>query len=277
MPLELLSDLSLSRRLERAEALASARFVEARARLAPDVGAAWMEEAGAFALFDGVDSPLTQTFGLGVFETPGAAAMDRIERFFRERGACVHHEVSPVAGKQMLALLTGRGYRPVELTNVMYLPLAGRVGGAGEGGPSVRIPGEQARDLWARTGAEGWSDLTEFAPLLYDLMRVSAASEGVLPFLAELDGRAIAAASLNLQNGVALLSGASTVSAWRKRGAQRALLEARLDYAARAGCDLAMIGAEPGSASARNAERRGFRVAYTRIKWELAGSAEPLV
>ena len=33
--------------------------------------------------------------------------------------------------------------------------------------------------------------------------------------------------------------------------------------------DLAMMGAAPGSASQRNAERHGFRIAYTRIKWRL--------
>ena len=31
------------------------------------------------------------------------------------------------------------------------------------------------------------------------------------------------------------------------------------------------MGALPGSASQRNAERNGFRIAYTRIKWALVG------
>jgi hypothetical protein len=35
------------------------------------------------------------------------------------------------------------------------------------------------------------------------------------------------------------------------------------------GCDLAMIVTVPGSGSQRNAEREGFRVAYTRVKWRL--------
>ena len=30
-----------------------------------------------------------------------------------------------------------------------------------------------------------------------------------------------------------------------------------------------MMGAAPGSSSQRNAERHGFRIAYTRIKWRL--------
>ena len=39
------------------------------------------------------------------------------------------------------------------------------------------------------------------------------------------------------------------------------------------GCDLATMGAEPGSASQRNAERSGFRIAYTRTKWSLPAPA----
>ena len=35
------------------------------------------------------------------------------------------------------------------------------------------------------------------------------------------------------------------------------------------GCDLAMMVAEAGSGSQRNAERQGFRIAYTRTKWLL--------
>jgi hypothetical protein len=79
----------------------------------------------------------------------------------------------------------------------------------------------------------------------------------------------VAAGGMSIHDGVALLAGASTIPEWRHRGAQGALLQSRLDYAVQAGCDLAMIGAEPGSASQRNAERQGFRIAYTRIKWAL--------
>jgi len=36
------------------------------------------------------------------------------------------------------------------------------------------------------------------------------------------------------------------------------------------GCDLAMMVAEAGGESQRNAERKGFRIAYTRTKWRLS-------
>jgi hypothetical protein len=32
---------------------------------------------------------------------------------------------------------------------------------------------------------------------------------------------------------------------------------------------MALMGALPGNSSQRNAERHGFRIAYTRVKWRL--------
>jgi hypothetical protein len=71
-----------------------------------------------------------------------------------------------------------------------------------------------------------------------------------------------------MSDGVAHLAGASTIPDGRKRGAQNALLDHRLQHAAAHGCDIALMGALPGSGSQRNAERHGFRIAYTRIKWK---------
>src|SRR5690242_11023434 len=88
----LFSDLALSRRLERAEGHACAQFAEARRRLFPESGARWIECAGAYAVFDGIDSPVTQSFGLGIFEQLSPASLDVIERFFVDRGARAMHE-----------------------------------------------------------------------------------------------------------------------------------------------------------------------------------------
>src|SRR5579863_2948133 len=114
------SDLELSKRLERAEGQACLQFAKARRRLFPESGAEWMECAGTYAVFDGVDSPVTQTFGLGIFEELTAASLDTIERFFLDRGAPVLHEVSPLAGVAALDLLCARNYRPIEISSVMY-------------------------------------------------------------------------------------------------------------------------------------------------------------
>src|SRR5262245_46106919 len=117
------SDLALARRLERAEGRASAEFVEAHAQHLPGSGACWTEVAGAYAMFDGPASPITQTFGLGILQPPTAADLGSLEEFFHGRGAPVHHEVSPLAEASLLALLNERGYRPLEFTSVLYRPI----------------------------------------------------------------------------------------------------------------------------------------------------------
>ncbi|HEY0174605.1 MAG TPA: GNAT family N-acetyltransferase [Pyrinomonadaceae bacterium] len=271
---QIFSDLSLSRRLERAEARGNAEFVEARARVFPESGACWIEAAGAYAMFDGVESPITQTFGLGMFAEPTAEDLGRIEEFFRERGAPVFHEVSPLADAPTLALLNGRGYQPVEFTSVMFRPLRPGVRFAGRsgGGVSVRAVGEGEHELWARTSARGWSE-SGYGDFMLGLAQVSAKRADALSFLAEIDGLPVATGAMSICEGVALLAGASTVPEARKRGAQLALLDARLRHAAERGCDLAMMCALPGSPSQRNAERQGFRIAYTRVKWQLPRTA----
>ncbi len=70
------SDLELSKRLERTEAHANAMYVEARHRLEPDLGAAWIDVEGTYAMFDGVSSPLTQSFGFGLFADPNQRSLD---------------------------------------------------------------------------------------------------------------------------------------------------------------------------------------------------------
>ncbi|HJY28498.1 MAG TPA: GNAT family N-acetyltransferase, partial [Pyrinomonadaceae bacterium] len=261
------ADMELARRLERAEASSNVNFVDARARAFPDRGAKWIEVAGAYAMFDGVGSPVTQTFGLGVFEPTTVDHLDTIEHFFRSRGADTFHEVCPLADSSLFTLLTERRYRPVELSNVLYRPInvdlrldAPEI--------SVRLIEKNEVDVWGETASEGWSEFTEVADLMREINQVMAQSEALL-FLAELEKKPIAAGALTIAGDVALLAGACTIPAARRRGAQLALLEQRLRYAATQGCTICMMVALPGSGSQRNAERHGFRIAYTRTKWGL--------
>ncbi len=264
------SDLALARRLERAEARSNAEIVEARARLFPNSGARWLEVAGAYAMFDGVSSPCTQTFCLGLFEKVTSADMQRIEEFFQERQAPVFHEVSPLADEDLVGLLNGRGYEPFEFTSVMFRLIGIPLARSRSEKISVRLIREYEQDLWGQTAASGWEALGELADFMAVIGRIQAATPSASAFLAELEGRPIATGAMSICDGVALLAGASTIPEARGLGAQLALLDSRLRYAADRGCGLAMMGARPGSASQRNAERNGFRIAYTRIKWRQA-------
>ena len=136
---------------------------------------------------------------------------------------------------------------------------------------TVRIIGPEEFELWSRISARGWThDHPELMEFMIEFGAVTAARNQTACFLAEVDGQPGAAGALSIHEGVALFAGSSTVPELRRRGLQAALLEARMRYAVNQGCDIAMMVALPGSDSQRNAERKGFHIAYTRTKWQLA-------
>jgi GNAT superfamily N-acetyltransferase len=91
-----------------------------------------------------------------------------------------------------------------------------------------------------------------------------AAVPGFRRYLARVDGVVVGGASMREFDGVAQLCGAATLPAFRRRGVQTALLNARLRDARRRGCDLAVVTTAPGSKSQQNAQRRGFALLYAR-------------
>ena len=264
------SDLALARRLELAEGRGCTAFADAHRRIDPECGAEWIETAGAYAIFDGVDSPVTQSFGLGVFETLTAEGLTSIEQFFADRGAVADHEVCPLAGVEALQLLTERGYSPIEISHVVYQPIEAP-SREPNSGITVRAIGKDEADVWSNVSGRGWSlEHPELVEFLQQVGAITVERDDSVCFLAEIDGVPGAAGVLTINDGVALFAGSSTVPEMRRRGLQSALLIERMRYAADHGCDLAMMVAEAGSGSQRNAERQGFRIAYTRIKWRRA-------
>lgn len=264
------ADEELAKRLEAAEGYACEQFAKARKRLFPECTSSWMKRGGATVVFDGMDAPTTQTFGLGLYEELSAEALDQIERFFLERGTAVMHEVCPFAGAATLDLLCARGYRPIEISNVLYRSVYTH---SDEPPVNIRVRtiDQSEAQLWSDVSARGWThDHPEFEQFVRDMGTVCVAREQSPCFLAEIDGHPGAAGALVLHEGVALFGGAATIPELRRRGLQGSLLQARMRCAAEHGCDLAMMVAEAGSNSQRNAERKGFRVAYTRLKWKLA-------
>jgi GNAT superfamily N-acetyltransferase len=264
------ADLELAKRLEAAEGYACKQFAEARASLFPECGSEWIEVGGAVAVFDGIDAPTTQSFGLGVFEPLTAGTLERMEQFFFDRNTAAMHEVSPMAGVPALDLLCERGYRPIEISNVLYRSVE-KPELDHPANIKVRVVGQEEAQLWGKISAQGWThEHPELQEFVEQMGVLSVARKNSPCFLAEIDGKPGAAGGLSIFGGVALFAGAATVPELRCRGLQAALLQERMQYAFEHGCDLAMMVAEAGSNSQRNAERKGFRVAYTRIKWKLA-------
>ena len=260
-------DLELARALERTDGMLGMSFTAVHGRLDPARGAASRELDGVYAIYDGDGSPLSQTFGLGLSAPVTGALLDDLEAFFESRGAAVTHEVSSLAGVEPLAALVARGYAPCELSTVLVRELDRDLAPPHPNGLRVRViePGDER--IWIDTAVAGWATDPDVGPLMPAVARLVCHNEAMSHFLVERDGEPIATGSLGLSPEVAVLAGASTIAAGRGQGAQALLLAARLAEAARRGCSLAMVVASPGSASQRNAERRGFRVAYTRTKW----------
>jgi GNAT superfamily N-acetyltransferase len=66
------------------------------------------------------------------------------------------------------------------------------------------------------------------------------------------------------EHKIVALFGAGTLKEYRGRGLQTAMLERRMQVAIEAGCEYAVIVTLGGTTSMRNAERLGFRVAYSK-------------
>jgi hypothetical protein len=254
--------LELARRLEAAEAFHGVACAQAHQRLHPELGATVLEVAGGSAIFVGVESPLTHAVGLGMRGEVRADEIDRMEDFYRARGAAVSVELCPLAGASLVELLDERGYRVTEFNNVLVRTLAGAE--IAPAGTPVHPANADEEQLWARTVGRGFLEKDE---LTADEMDVGSAiwhMPGSRCYLAFSGGRAAAAAAMAMHGGLATLFADGTIMGFRGAGLQGALVRERLRVAVEEGCDLAAASTIPGSVSQRNYERNGFQVAYTK-------------
>jgi GNAT superfamily N-acetyltransferase len=271
----LVLDLALARRIELAEARAAVGAAEAMERQRPEGGAVVEAIAGGFAVYCGANSPVTQAIGLGLDGVVSPQEFDCLEAFYRTRGEPVRVETCPMADASLVEQFGKRKYRVTEFTNVMARRLcAPFVRHDSAHGISIEKVAPEHIDLWTLTVAQGFAENLPVSQEILDIMRVFASVPQVECYLARVDGAVAGGATLAIREGVAGLFGASTLPAFRNRGVQTALLRARLNCAANAGCDLAVCLAHPGSASQRNVMRQDFAVCYTRVKFERDFSAE---
>jgi len=264
------ADLSLARRLETTDALAGVEFARAWARQNDFTGDVFLPVGGGHAGFGGVDSPLTQAFGLGLNGPVTEADMAAMEEFYRAHNAPVNIETCPLADPSLLKLLNERGYRPIEYSNVFVRELSdadSRLWPDPESKVHVRKPAEKEAESYSLLVIKCFFETAEVPPGLVDVFLSCFYAVGAFFFMAEVDGVPAGGGMMSIHQGVASLGGAGTLPEFRNRGVQRALLLARIAQAARKGCDLAMVATAPGSGSQRNVERLGFRLVYTRTKF----------
>ena len=258
------ADAALAQRIEEAATVDMAGYVDAGRVSGIYPEATILRVGGGVAACISPDNVVNGSVGLGMTGPVAVEEIDRLIEFFETRGAVPIVEVCPLADPTLTDALARRGFRVSAFEAELYQPLPA-LKQKRPSGVRLRMAKTKAdRATWAELAARGFSsDRPTEADRLVS-MTVSSRLDA-LHFIGYLDGEPAGTGMLYIADGLARLGGDATLPVMRGRGVQSAILAARLRMAARAGCDLAVIGASPGSTSQHNQERAGFRVAYTRV------------
>jgi GNAT superfamily N-acetyltransferase len=254
------SDYTLARRIEALEAaggLAAARSLQTHG----GTQSAVEQHLGGYAVFAGVTSPMTHALGIGMDGASTHAAFEAMERFFLERGSPVLIDLCPLADESVQGCVRQRGYHIIEFNNVMACALDRDPPSAGP--VEITPVGPDERTTWGSLIVEGFS---EMQPMTDDAAgTVTNSCYNYECQIAHIEGSRAGGSGMNLHNGAAAFFGDATLTRFRGRGVQQALIAHRMRLARARGCDLAVACVIPGSASHRNYERLGFELVYMRV------------
>jgi GNAT superfamily N-acetyltransferase len=260
-------DKALARRLESCEEMPQVYYAREFRKSRPEVGAAEEEICGGHMVFAGLGSPIGRATGVGFDQPIAAADLDRIEAFYREHKAPSQVDLTPLHGPEVFEMFKGRGYAIAELNNVLYRRLDPK-----EEFPDPpshceirRSPADEAEITGAIVESAFFPD---GAPEAFrGLIAPFYQMENALAFVATIGGKPVACGTglLIPEHKVFALCGAGTLTEFRGRGLQTALLRARLKAARDAGCEYAVVVTQGGTISQRNAERLALRVAYSKV------------
>lgn len=252
------ADRALAARLEAADAANAIALANAVTETIPD--AAFESVAGGTALFGGIGSPMTHAMGIGMSGPVSIEELERLEQFFRDRGSASLIDLCPMADPSVIAFVESRPYRVIEFNNVLARRIERHEIFAPA--PEIRLISQQEAPVWAGVVSQGFA---EYMPISEEMLAMMMAPCKVCQCWLAGEAPGEAGAAMIVQNGVALLTGDSTIPSARGKGWQAALIGERLAAAQRQGCDLAMTAVLPGSGSHRNYERAGFQLIYMRV------------
>lgn len=265
-----LADLALARRIEAVGVSDLISYADScrESGIYPD--AEWMRVGGGVALWFSPGNVVNGSLGLGMGRDVEAEDVAALVAFHAAHDAPARLDVCPLADRSLLRWLAGSRFVATDFEAVLYQPLPRETRTPDADGVEVRLASSaEERNLWAELEARGFC---EDDPRPEDLALSTALSlrPDALAYIGYLDDEPVGTGMLTISGGVAMFNGDSTLPHARNRGVQSAILAERLRRASAEGCDLAVIEATPGSASQRNQERAGFRVAYTRVTLEQA-------
>ena len=260
-------DRALARRLESCEEIPQVLYARIFSKTRPEIGAAEAEICGGHMVFAGLGSPIGRATGAGLDQPFTKDDVDRIEQFYRERKAPSQVDLTPLHRPEVFEMFKERGYAIAELNNVLYRKLD--VDEAFPPAPAHceirRSPASEAEVAGAIVESAFFPDGAPeaFRGLITPLYQM----ENALAFVATVEGKPVACGTglVIAEHRVFALCGAGTLADYRGRGLQGALLRARMAAAVKARCEYAVVVTQGATTSQRNAERLGFRVAYSKV------------
>jgi ribosomal protein S18 acetylase RimI-like enzyme len=218
-------------------------------------------------IFAGLGSPIGRATGVGLDRAFTAADLDRVEQFYRAHQAPAQVDLCPMHRPEVFELFKDRGYAMAELNNVLFRRLD-----VEEEFPTPPSGCEIRRSLMDEAEAAGAIVESAFFPdgapeAFRGLIAPFYQMDRALAFVASIAGKLVACGTglVIPEHRVFALCGAGTLAEFRGRGLQTALLRARMAAAVEAGCEYAVVVTQGGTISQRNAERLGFRVAYSKV------------
>ena len=260
-------DKALARRFESGEEMPQVEYARVFQKTRPEIGAAVEEICGGHMVFAGLGSPIGRATGAGLDRPFTPEDLDRVEHFYAAHKAPCQVDLCPMHGPEVFELFKDRGYAVAELNNVLYRKLDARekFPPAPAGCEVRRSPTQEAHVTGAIVESAFFPDGAPeaFRGLITPLYQMKRA----LAFVATIDGKPVACGTglVIPEYKVFALCGAGTLADFRGRGLQTALLRARMAAAVEAGCEYAVVVTQGGTTSQRNAERLGFRVAYSKV------------
>lgn len=260
-------DKALARRLESCEEMPQVIYARLFQKTRPEIGAAEEEICGGHMIFAGLGSPIGRATGAGLDRAFTAADLDCVEEFYGARKAQSQVDLCPMHEPAVFELFKERGYAIAELNNVLFRKLD-----AQEKFPPPPVACEIRPSRLEEVETVGAIVESAFfsggAPEAYrGLIAPFYQMERALAFVATVDGKLVACGTglVIPEHRVFALCGAGTLTGYRGRGLQTALLRARMTAAVQAGCEYAVVVTNGGTTSQRNAERLGFSVAYSKV------------
>lgn len=196
--------------------------------------------------------------------------LDGIVDWYRDRGGPCYLDLVPMlTNKRLRERLASRGFYHETFHTALYCVPSINNAKPREG-LVVREIGEAGIEIFSDMYMVYMDDLGLSKSLRRKgeaLVKIGYPRSGWRLYTVTIEGESAAFGMLHVEDGIASMAGAATVKKYQRMGCQTALINRRLEDAAREGCDLAVTQATPGSVSQRNMERLGFRVAYTKAIW----------